>query len=397
MIKLVMMGDVSQNTVMESARPLALLAMRGCDELGRMVNEYLLRWTTRPESEKLFTFPGANRNSFLIGAECPRFGTGEAKGIINESVRGQDLYILCDVTNYSETYRMYGIEVPMSPDNYFQDLKRLIAAAAGKPHRITVIMPYLYEGRQHRRNTRESLDGALALQELIDMGVHTIITFDAHDPRVQNAVPLSTFDNVQPTYQMLKAMLRAAPDMCIDKDNTMIISPDEGGAPRNIYYASMMGLDLGLFYKRRDYSCIVDGRNPIVAHEYLGDSVEGKDVIIADDILSTGESLLDLARELHRRKVKRVFFNVTYALFTEGLRAFDEAYKEGLFDGLFSTNLSYLNPELKLRPWFTEVNMAKYIALLIATLNHDTSISTLLDPSDRIENLLEKHRAAQDC
>ena len=379
-----------------ATRPLALLSMRGCEEMGSMVNEYLLRWNTEPENDMLLSFPGYNKQSFLIEAECPRFGTGEAKGVISTSVRGQDLYILCDVTNYRVTYPMYETKSCMSPDDHFQDLKRLIAAAGNKPQRITVIMPFLYEGRQHRRNSRESLDCAMALQELADMGVHNIITFDAHDPRVQNAIPLSNFDNVQPTYQMLKALLKAEPNLNITKNNMMVISPDEGAAARNIYYASMMGLDLGLFYKRRDYSCIVNGRNPIVAHEYLGDSVEGKDVIIADDILATGESMLDLARELKRRKVGRVFLAATFGLFTEGLKAFDEAYEQGLFHRLLSTNLTSLNPDLKSRPWFTEVNMAKYVAMLIATLNHDTSISKLLNPSERIEALVARHRVRQN-
>jgi ribose-phosphate pyrophosphokinase len=357
----------------------------------------LLRWQTEPENEMLFTFPGYDKNSFLLDADCPRFGTGEGKGVIHSSVRGRDLYILCDVTNHNETYRMYGKETPMSPDDHFQDLKRLIAAAGNKPYRITVIMPFLYEGRQHRRNTRESLDGALGLQELVALGVENIITFDAHDPRVQNAVPLSNFDNVQPTYQMLKSLLRAVPDLCIDKRHMMVISPDEGAAYRNIYYSSMMGLDLGLFYKRRDYSCIINGRNPIIAHEYLGSDVEGKDVIIADDILATGESLLDLCKELKARKANRVFLAATFALFTEGLDKFDAAYEQGLFDLLLGTNLTYLHPELKERPWFAEVNMAKYIALLIATLNHDQSISQLLNPSERIEGLLERHKVQQAC
>ena len=379
----------------EIVKPLTLLPMRGCEQMGKSVNDYLLRWTKEPETGMLFTLPGHGKNTFLIESDCPRFGTGEGKGVIHSSVRGHDLYILCDITNYNVRYRMYGFDAPMSPDDHFQDLKRLIAAAGNKPDRITVIMPFLYEGRQHRRNGRESLDCAMALQELLAMGVENIITFDAHDPRVQNAAPLSNFDNVQPTYQVLKCLLRAMPDLEIDKDHMMVISPDEGAAYRNIYYASMMGLDLGLFYKRRDYSCVVNGRNPIVAHEYLGDSVEGKDVIIADDILATGDSMLDLCRELKRRKAGRVFLAVTFALFTEGLEAFDKAYEDGLFDALLSTNLTYLNPELTGRPWFYEVNMAKYVAMLIATLNHNHSISKLLNPSERIEHLLENHLNAQ--
>ncbi len=388
--------NASQSKAPETVGPLALLAMAGCEELGGMVNDYLLKWTIEPETELLPTFPGRNKDSFLIEAECPRFTTGEAKAVIRESVRGYDLYILCDVTNYRKTYRMYGFENAMSPDDHFQDLKRLIAASANKANRVTVIMPYLYEGRQHRRNARESLDCALALHELTKMGVENIITFDAHDPRVQNSIPLNSFENVTPTYQMLKALLRVEPDIDIDRRHMMVISPDEGAANRNIYYASMLGLDLGLFYKRRDYTRIVNGRNPIIAHEYLGDSVEGKDVIIADDILATGESMLDLARELKRRKARRIFMATTFALFTEGTKLFDEAYRNGLFNRLLATNLNYLNPALKDKPWFIEVNMSKYIAYIIATLNHNSSISSLLNPAERIEKLLARHKTAQD-
>ena len=388
--------NIGPNTIRQiPSLPLALLPMRGYEEMGRMVNEYLVEWANEPDGEFISSFPGHGEESFIVGAECIRFGTGEGKAVIHNSMRGRDMYILCDVTNYRETYRLYGTQAHMSPDDYFQDLKRLIAAAGSKPERISVIMPYLYEGRQHRRNARESLDCALALQELLAMGVENIITFDAHDPRVQNAVPLANFDSVQPTYQMLKALFKLYPDLRIDKENMMVISPDEGAAGRNIYYSSMMGLDMGLFYKRRDYSRVVNGRNPIIAHEYLGDSVEGKDIIIADDILSTGDSMLDLAQELKRRKARRVFMAVTFAMFTEGMEAFDRAHSEGLFDALFATNLNYLNPDLKTRSWFCEVNMAKYVALLIATLNHDHSISKLLNPSDRIHALLDRHRAAQ--
>lgn len=379
----------------ETPRPLALLPMHGCEQMGDMVNGYLRHWRKNPEHNMLMSFPGENKDTFLIEAECPRFGTGEGKGIIYSSVRGHDLYILSDVTNYYETYKMYGLNVPMSPDDHFMDLKRTIMAAGNKPHRITVIMPYLYEGRQHRRNARESLDCARALQELFEMGVTNILTFDAHDPRVQNAAPLANFDNVQPTYQMLKALFRAQPDVEVEPDKFMIISPDEGAAPRNIYYASKLGLDLGLFYKRRDYSTIVDGRNPIIAHEYLGSSVEGKDVLVADDILATGESMLDLARELKRRRARRVFFAATFALFTAGVERFETAYKEGLFERVLGTNLTHLNPELEGREWFCEVNMAKYIAYLVSTLNHDKSISQLLNPSERIDRLLAVHRRRQ--
>jgi ribose-phosphate pyrophosphokinase len=373
-------------------RPLALLAMKGCEDTGSMVNDYLLKWTTDPESERLFTFPGYNKNSFLIKAGCPRFGTGEGKGFISQSVRGYDVFILCDITNYHVTYPLYSTESPMSPDDHYADLKRLIAAAGSKPHRITVIMPYLYEGRQHRRTGRESLDCAIAIQELYNMGVDNIITFDAHDPRVINASPIANFDNVMPTYQMLKSLLKDFPDVKVDKKHTMIVSPDEGAADRAIYYSSMMGIDMGLFYKRRDYTRLVKGRNPITAHEYLGDSVEGMDIFVADDIVSSGDSMLDIARELKKRKAKRVFLAGTFTLFTDGLEIFDEAYKEGLFDRLYGTNLVHLSSSLKSRPWFCEVNMAKYIALLIATLNHDDSISKLLNPSERIRRLLDAHR-----
>ncbi len=376
----------------EDKRPLALLVMKGCQDMGNMVNDYLLRWTTQPENELLSTFPGLGKDSFIIEAETPRFGSGEGKGIIHSSVRGYDLYILCDVTNYAITYSLYGTPVPMGPDDHFADLKRLIAAAGNKPHRITVVMPFLYEGRQHRRSARESLDCALALQELFGMGVHNIITFDAHDPRIQNAAPLSNFDSVMPTYQMLKAILRLNPDLQIDPEHMMLISPDVGAADRNIYYATMMGLDLGLFYKRRDYSVIENGRNPIVAHEYLGAHVAGKDIIVADDILATGESMIDIARELKKRKANRIFLAATFGLFTVGLEKFDKAYEEGLFTQVFATNLNHLNPQLKTRPWFTEVNLSKYIATLIATLYHEHSISRLLDPNDRIERLLTNHR-----
>ncbi len=378
--------------------PLGIIAMDGCPELGKKVNNYLVKWMTEPENadQVLLTYPGyANSDGFLLNADCPRFSSGEGKGIIRESVRGYDLYILCDVTNYSKTYRMYGMDVPMSPDDYFQDLKRIIAAEGKKAKRVSVIMPYLYEGRQHRRSARESLDCAMMLQELTQMGIDSLITFDAHDPRVQNAIPHSGFENVMPYYQMLKALLRKVPDLKIDRDHMMIVSPDEGAAGRNIYYATMLGLDMGLFYKRRDYSIVVNGRNPIVAHEYMGESVEGKDIFIADDILATGDSLLDLARELKRRKCGRIFMAPTFAMFTSGIEVFNRAYEEGLFDYILATNLSYLRPELKAAPWFIEVDMSKYIALIIATLNHDRSISPFLNPMTRIQNLLSKHRAAQ--
>lgn len=380
----------------QSVAPLGIIAMDGCPELGKKVNDYLVKWEKEPENadQVLLTHPGYQNDGFLLDADCPRFSSGEGKGVIRQSVRGYDLYILCDVTNYSKTYRMYGMDVPMSPDDYFQDLKRIIAAEGKKAKRVSVIMPYLYEGRQHRRAARESLDCAMMLQELTTLGIDNIITFDAHDPRVQNAIPHSGFENVMPYYQMLKALLRKLPDLRIDRDHMMIVSPDEGAAGRNIYYATMLGLDMGLFYKRRDYSVVVNGRNPIVAHEYMGESVEGKDVLIADDILATGDSMLDLARELKRRKCGRIFMATTFAMFTNGIEVFKKAYAEGLFDYILATNLSYLRPELREQPWFIEVDMSKYIALIIATLNHDRSISPLLNPLQRIQKLLTRHRAA---
>lgn len=377
--------------------PLGIIAMRGIDSLGANVNEYLLQWHELQDlqDEEFYTSPGLGREDFLIDVACPRFGTGEGKGVIRESVRGLDLYILIDVCAYNIKYRMYDMDVPMSPDDHFQDLKRIIAAIAGKAKRVNVIMPMLYESRQHRRNTRESLDCAMALQELEDMGVANIITFDAHDPRVMNAVPLCGFENVQPTYQMLKALLRSVKDLRIDKENMMVVSPDEGAVQRNIYYSSVMALELGMFYKRRDYTTIISGRNPIVAHEYLGESVEGKDIIVADDILSSGESLLELAKELKKRKAKRIFCIVTFAFFTNGIEEFEEAYQQGIISKIITTNLSYTKPELKDTKWFVEADLSKYISYLIATLNHDRSLSALLNPYNRIQSLMSRYRAEQ--
>lgn len=375
--------------------PLGLIVMNSSKEMGEKINQYLKNWEINPEKNDyvLTTHAKEGHPSFIINVDTPRFGSGESKGSLQDTVRGLDLYILCDVTNYSIKYKMYGMDVPMSPDNYFQDLKRIIGAAQGKAKRVTVIMPYLYEGRQHRRTGRESLDCAMALRELADMGVNDIITFDAHDARVQNAIPTTGFEDVQPTYQMLKALLRVEPDLRIDKDNMLIISPDEGAANRNIYYASTMGLNLGMFYKRRDYTRVVNGRNPILRHEYMGEPIENRDVLIADDILATGESMLDLAREMKQRNARRVFLCETFGLFTEGFASFDRAYEEGCFDHLFCTNLTYLPDELKKKPWFVEVDMAKYIAIIIATINHDHSLSPLLNPISRINNLLTNHRA----
>ena len=376
--------------------PLGLIAMRGTEDMGDKVNKWLLKWRKYTEETlpgDMSTTPGMGREDFLVRATCPRFGNGEGKGLIKDSVRGLDLYILCDVGAYNCTYNMYGHEVPMSPDDHYMDLKRTIAAVGGKAKRITVIMPLLYGGRQHRRSARESLDCALMLQELNRMGVNNIITFDAHDPRVVNAIPEGGFESVMPSYQIFKALLKRRKDLKLDKDHLMIVSPDEGALDRNIFYASVLGVDMGMFYKRRDYTRVVNGRNPIVAHEYLGDSVEGKDVFVADDIIASGDSILDLAYNLKRRKAKRVFAGATFAFFTSGLEAFDKAYAEGMIDHVFATNLTYTPKEVLERPWFSQADMSKYMAFVIATLNHDQSLSYLLNPWNRIEKLLTKYRA----
>ena len=377
--------------------PLGVIAMPGCEEIGERINTWLLKWHDLQEVQdhEFYTVPGKNRENFLIKAYCPRFGTGESKGVLKESVRGYDIYIIIDVCNYFVRYKMYDFDVPMSPDDHYQDLKRIIAAIGGKAKRVNVIMPFLYESRQHRRTARESLDCAMALQELVRMGVTNIITFDAHDPRVVNAVPLTGFENVMPTYQMLKALCKEAKDLNINKDHMMIVSPDEGAVPRNIYYSSVLQLELGMFYKRRDYTTIVAGRNPIIAHEYIGASVEGKDIIVADDILSSGESMLDLARELKQRKAGRIFCICTFAFFTNGLQAFQEAYDQGIISKVIATNLTYRNPELKKAKWFVEADMSKYVAYMIATLNHDQSLSALLNPYNRIKSLLNRYAAEQ--
>lgn len=379
--------------------PLGIIAMPGCEEIGKKINNWLMQWRDLDNSEffdsEYITVPGGDRDDFLIKAYCPRFGTGESKGMIKESVRGYDIYIIVDVIAYNITYKMYDMVVPMSPDDHYSDLKRIIAAIAGKAKRVNVIMPFLYESRQHRRTTRESLDCALALQELESMGVTNILTFDAHDPRVQNAIPLCGFENIMPTYQMLKALLREVKDLNINKDAMAVVAPDEGAVPRNIFYSSVLSLDMGMFYKRRDYTTIIDGRNPIVAHEYLGPDLEGKDVIVADDILSSGESILDLARELKKRKVHRIFPIVTFAFFTNGIDAFQEAYEKGLITKVISSNMAYRNPKLKETKWFVEADISKYMAYLIATLNHDRSLNTLLNPYNRIKGLLDRYSAEQ--
>ncbi len=367
----------------KSVAPIGVIAMNGTQALAKKINNYLIRWADRN---------GMPGDDFLIECQCPRFSSGDAKGLIKSTVRGKDLYILIDVGNYSCTYKLFDRENYMSPDDHYADLKRIIQAASGKPHRITVIMPLLYGGRQHRRNYRESLDCAVMLQELHAMGVSNVVTVDAHDPRVCNAVPLMGFDNVIPSYQVLKSMFKAFPDLAMDKEHFMVVSPDEGALNRNMYYASVLGVDMGMFYKRRDYSTIVNGRNPIVAHEYLGSSVKGKDIFVADDIISSGESMLDIAKELKSREAKRFFAYATYAIFANGLETFDKAYEDGLIDGVFGTNLTYRTPELLKRPWFKEVDVSKYIAYFIASINHDTSISNVIDPLAKINALLQEHR-----
>ncbi len=378
--------------------PLGLIAMRGTEEIAGKVNQWLLKWRKHSEETlpgDMTTTPGMGRDDFLVRTSCPRFGNGEGKGLIKDSVRGLDLYILCDVGAYNCTYDMYGQKVPMSPDDHYMDLKRTIAAVGGKAKRITVIMPMLYGGRQHRRSSRESLDCAMMLQDLYRMGVNNIITFDAHDPRVQNAIPEGGFESVMPSYQIFKALLKKEKTLTLDKDHLMIVSPDEGALDRNIFYASVLGVEMGMFYKRRDYTRIVNGRNPIVAHEYMGNDLDGKDVFVADDILSSGESIIDVARNLKKRNANRIFAAVTFPLFTNGLDLYNKSYEEGLIDGVISTNLTYRTPELQAAPWFIEADMSKYISFIIATLNHDRSLSKLLSPSDRIHNLLERYNKTQ--
>ena len=359
---------------------LAIVAMRGCEEFASKVDYYLQQWRGMPEE-----------HTYVINAKCPRFGTGEAKGLFDHTARGLDVFIICDCFNYGVTYQMYGKTVPMSPDDHFQDLKRIIAAMGGKARRITVILPMLYEGRQHRRSARESLDCAMALQELTALGVKNILTFDAHDPRICNAIPLGGFDNVQPTYQMIKSLLRTVPDVKIDRDHLMIVAPDEGAMSRCIYYSSVLGVELGMFYKRRNYSIVVNGKNPIEAHEFLGNDVTGKDLIIVDDMISSGDSLLDIAAQLKKKNCNRVFAFTTFGLFVEGYDKFDQYYKDGLIDKIFTTNLVYGDEELMSKPWYQRVDMSKYVAYLVDTINYDNSISSLLNPLDRINNVIEKY------
>ena len=377
---------------------LGIIAIDGCTEMGKKVNDYIAKW--RNEDGHVFEddilFQGYKKDSYLVEAKVPRFGSGEAKCLITETVRGKDLYLMLDVCNYSLTYSLSGRTNHLSPDDHFQNLKSVIAAVSGKARRINVIMPFLYESRQHKRSSRESLDCALALQELVRMGVDNIITFDAHDPRVQNAIPLHGFETVRPTYQFVKALLRKHKDLKIDSDHMMAISPDEGATERAVYLAGVLNLDMGMFYKRRDYTKIVNGRNPIVAHEFLGDSVEGKDVIIVDDMISSGDSILDVAGQLKARKANRIFAAATFGLFTNGLEKFDKAYEEGLLLGVLTTNLIYLTAELLERPWYINCDMSKYIALMIDTLNHDGSVNSLLNPSERIQHVVEKYKRGEE-
>ena len=376
---------------------LGIIPLEGCKDLGNKVDKYLVKWRTERESEhkNSLAFSGYQRDSYILKTKVPRFGTGEAKGVILESVRGDDLYLLVDVANYSLTYSLAGHENHMSPDDHYQDLKRVIAAVGGKARRITVIMPFLYESRQHKRSARESLDCAMALQELVAMGVDNIITFDAHDPRVQNAIPLNGFETIQPSYQFIKGLLRNIKDLQLDSEHMMIVSPDEGGMSRAIYVANVLGLDMGMFYKRRDYTQLINGRNPIIAHEFLGADVEGKDIIIMDDMISSGDSVIEVATELKNRKANRIFIFSTFGLFTGGLERFDEAYKSGIITRILTTNLIYQTPELLSREWYISCDLSKYIAYIIDTLNHDSSISDLLNPSERIQKLVNKYKAGE--
>ncbi len=376
---------------------LGIIPLEGCKSLGEKVDYFLVKWRAERESEHKgsLAFTGYQRDSYILDAKVPRFGSGEAKGVINQSVRGDDLYILVDVANYSLTYSLCGHENHMSPDDHYQDLKRIIAAIGGKARRITVIMPYLYESRQSKRASRESLDCSIALQEMVKMGVDNIISFDAHDPRVQNAIPLHGFETVQPAYQFIKGLLNNVKGLNIDNDHMMVISPDEGGTSRAIYIANVLGLDMGMFYKRRDYTRLVNGHNPVVAHEFLGSSIEGKDVIIIDDMISSGNTILEVAAALKARKARRIFAFATFGLFTSGLDRFDKAYEDGILDRVLTTNLIYQPPELLNREWYIDCDLSKYIAYIIDTLNHDSSISDLLNPVERIQSIIARYNAGE--
>ncbi len=377
--------------------PLKIVAMESCSELGQKVNDHIVsfRKNTINEVSESPLYVNYRSKNYLVDCCCPRFGSGEGKGILKETIRGTDLFIMTDVCNHSLTYTVNGHPNHMSPDDHFQDLKRIISAATGKAHRITVIMPFLYESRQHKRNARESLDCALALEELAAMGIANIITFDAHDPRVQNAIPLNGFDSFNPLYQFMKALFREVPDLTVDKDHLMVISPDEGAMHRAVYFSNMLGVDMGMFYKRRDYSKIVNGKNPIVAHEFLGDDVKDKDVIIIDDMISSGESMLDVAKQLKERKAKRVIACTTFGLFTDGFEKFDEYYKNGYLSKVITTNLTYLPPEAKEKPYFITADLSKYLAIIIDSLNHDTPIGSVMTPTEKIHALLERRMRAE--
>ena len=387
-------NDIKEMEKLFPRAPLKIIAMEGCKELGQKVNDYIVNFRQSSYREELKSPMYATylQDNYLVDAHCPRFGSGEAKGVLNESVRGKDLFIMTDVCNYSLTYSVNGYVNHMSPDDHYQDLKRLISAANGKEHRLNIIMPFLYESRQHKRTKRESLDCALALQELIDMGVDNIFTFDAHDPRVQNAIPLYGFDSFNPPYQFMKALLRAEPNLSVDPDHLMIISPDEGAMSRAVYFSNVLGVDMGMFYKRRDYSTIVNGKNPIVAHEFLGDSVAGKDVVIIDDMISSGESMLDVAKQVKERGADHVFVCTTFGLFTDGLEKFDAYYEKGYISKVITTDLTYRTPELVSRPWYEPAEMSKYMASIIDTLNHDVSVAKVQSTTEKINKLLAKHR-----
>jgi len=389
------MSSITQLEKTLPTAPLKIVALDSCKELGKKVNDYIVSFRQEAISEypELAAIANYGCDNYLVESACPRFGSGEAKGMLKESIRGKDLFIMVDVCNHSLTYKVNGHINHMSPDDHYQDLKRIISAATGKARRINVMMPFLYESRQHKRTKRESLDCALALQELMDMGVSNIMTFDAHDPRVQNSIPIKGFDNFSPNYQFMKALLRAEPDLQVDKDHLMIISPDEGAMHRAVYLSNVLGVDMGMFYKRRDYSTVVNGKNPIVAHEFLGTDLAGKNAIIVDDMISSGESMLDVAKKIKERGANRVFVFTTFGLFTEGMAKFDEYYENGFIDRIITTNLTYLPQETLEKPYFTCADMSKFIALIIDSLNHDTPIGTVLDPSDKIHKLLEKHNA----
>ncbi|MBQ9532083.1 MAG: ribose-phosphate pyrophosphokinase [Eubacterium sp.] len=372
--------------------PLGIIALPGCEKLAEKIDNYIVNWRKEQaeDHKNTIAFYGYQRDTYIIKSTIARFGSGEGKAVINESIRGYDLYIICDCFNYSVTYNMYGMQTMKSPDDHFSDLKRVISAASSKAKRINVIMPMLYEGRQHKRASRESLDCAMALQELTSLGVENIITFDAHDQRVQNSIPHKSFENVMPSYQQIKAVVNTVDDLIIDPDHLMIISPDEGALHRCIYFATKLGVNLGMFYKRRDYTRVVNGRNPIVDHQYLGESVEGKDIIIVDDMISSGESMLDVASKLKELKAGRIFVCTAFGLFCNGLEIFDKAHEDGIFEKVFTTNGIYQSPELLSRDWYQSVDLSKYLAYFLDTINHDLSVATLLDNSDKIEKLLKK-------